>query len=160
MNPTYFPDDIVEFLYLLHKYKVKYLIVGGEAVIFYGHARLTGDIDIFYERTNDNVDRLFNMLQEFWSNDIPGIKNKDELMKEETVVQFGVPPNRVDIINTIESVNFKEAWINKKEDIFKDKKREFKIYYIGLEDLIKNKTGVNRNKDKEDLKFLRKLKGK
>jgi hypothetical protein len=158
MNQTYFHDDIVEFLYLLYKHKVKYLIVGGEAVIFYGHSRLTGDIDIFYERTGDNTGRLFKMLQEFWDNDIPGIKNKDELMKEETVVQFGVPPNRVDIINTIESVNFNEAWINKKEDQFKDEKKEFGIYYIGLNELIKNKTGVNRNKDKEDLKFLRKLK--
>jgi len=158
MSQTYFSDDIVEFLYLLYKHKVKYLIVGGEAVIYYGHARLTGDIDIYYERTEDNIARLFKMLKEFWNNDVPGINNQDELMREGIVVQFGVPPNRVDIINTIEEVNFAEAWINKKEDKFKDEKKEFGILYIGLDDLIKNKKGVNRNKDKDDLKFLKKLK--
>jgi predicted nucleotidyltransferase len=47
MSKIFFSSDIVEFLFLLHKHKVKYVIVGGEAVIYYGHARLTGDIDIF-----------------------------------------------------------------------------------------------------------------
>jgi hypothetical protein len=46
MDPYYFSPDILEFLRLLSIYKVRYLIVGGEAVIYYGHARLTGDIDI------------------------------------------------------------------------------------------------------------------
>jgi len=53
-NSLYFSEDISEFIYLLYKYKVKYVIVGGEAVIYYGHARLTGDIDFFYESTREN----------------------------------------------------------------------------------------------------------
>lgn len=42
-----FLKDIEDFLTLLFKHQVKYLIVGGEAVIYYGYARLTGDIGIF-----------------------------------------------------------------------------------------------------------------
>ena len=45
MKSSYFSKDVREFLCLLYKYNVKYVIVGGEAVIFHGHARLTGDID-------------------------------------------------------------------------------------------------------------------
>jgi len=53
-NPN-FSKNIKEFLFLLHNHKVKYLIVGGEAVIYYGHARLTGDIDIFYDSSKRNI---------------------------------------------------------------------------------------------------------
>jgi hypothetical protein len=42
----YFSADESEFLFVLSKHRVQYLIVGGEAVIYYGHARLTGDIDM------------------------------------------------------------------------------------------------------------------
>lgn len=47
MKVSHFSKDVREFLMLLAKYQVKYLIVGGEAVIYYGYARLTGDIDFF-----------------------------------------------------------------------------------------------------------------
>jgi hypothetical protein len=47
MRTIYFSHDISEFLFLLFNNKVRYLIVGGEAVIYYGHARLTGDIGFF-----------------------------------------------------------------------------------------------------------------
>jgi hypothetical protein len=46
MKNSHFSRDIQEFLFLLAKYKVQYLIVDGEAVIYYGFARLTGDIAI------------------------------------------------------------------------------------------------------------------
>ena len=55
MKTSHFSKDIREFLRLLSEYEVNYLIVGGEAVIYYGHARLTGDIDIFYEVSTENV---------------------------------------------------------------------------------------------------------
>ena len=45
-----FSPDILEFLQLLERHGVRYLIVGGEAVIFYGYPRFTGDIDFFYGR--------------------------------------------------------------------------------------------------------------
>ena len=53
MNAAHFSTDICEFIGLLHQHDVRYVIVGGEAVIFHGHARLTGDIDFFYEASTD-----------------------------------------------------------------------------------------------------------
>ena len=47
MRVSYFSKDVQEFLKLLAAHKVKYLIVGGEAVIYHGYARLTGDVDFF-----------------------------------------------------------------------------------------------------------------
>lgn len=157
MRKIFFSSDIVEFLFLLHKHKVKYVIVGGEAVIYYGHARLTGDIDIFYDREKENCTKLFKALNEFWNDDIPGINKKQELKMKGEIFQFGVPPNRIDLINDIEKVQFDEAYENRTEDKISHKRNEFVIYYIGLNELIKNKKSINRFKDKEDLKFLQEL---
>lgn len=157
MSNAYFSADISEFLFLLYKNKVKYLIVGGEAVIHYGHARLTGDIDIFYDAGGRNCSNIFKALKEFWNDDIPGIDKVKELQQQGAIFQFGIPPNRIDLINEIENVEFNNAFINRVEDTVKHKRKEFKIYYIGLKDLIRNKKAVNRNRDKEDLKFLEQL---
>jgi hypothetical protein len=160
MSKIFFSSDIIEFLLLLNKYKVKYLIVGGEAVIYYGHARLTGDIDIFYELDKINISKLYKMLNKFWKNNIPGISNEKELLKKGVIFQFGVPPNRIDLINAIENVKFEEAWQNKEQVKISNKREEFKIFYIGLNELIKNKKAISRYKDKEDLRYLNELKKK
>jgi len=151
----HYSPDTIDFLYILSKHDVKYLIVGGEAVIFYGYARLTGDIDIFYEKTEENVMRLYLALNEFWNDDIPGIENKDELMQTGAIFQFGVPPNRIDLLNSIEKINFTTAWENKKDVDINLEGKQFKIYFIGLNELIKNKEAVGRNKDKDDLIYLK-----
>ncbi|MBM3839307.1 MAG: hypothetical protein FJ398_15325 [Verrucomicrobia bacterium] len=50
IETAHFSADTREFIALLHQHAVRYVIVGGEAVIFHGYARLTGDVDFFYER--------------------------------------------------------------------------------------------------------------
>jgi len=79
------------------------------------------------------------------------------LLKAGMVFQFGVPPNRIDLINRIENVHFKEAWENKLAGDFICENKKAVIYYIGIRELIKNKSAVKRYKDKDDLRFLKKL---
>lgn len=156
-NPPYFSSDISEFLFLLSNHNVRFLLVGGEAVIFYGYGRLTGDIDIFYDRTEGNSRNLYETLSEFWNGKIPGVKNYKELMRKGMVFQFGVPPNRIDLINDIDGVSFDDAWEGKVvTNVLHDRIR-IPLYYIGLNDLIKNKSAVRRNKDRDDLKFLKEV---
>jgi hypothetical protein len=73
LEGEYFSADILEFIKLLHIHKVRYVVVGGEAVIYYGHARLTGDIDFFYESGRENATALFQALLVFWGGEIPGM---------------------------------------------------------------------------------------
>ena len=51
-----FSRDVLDFLLLLHKQDVRYLVVGGEAVIFHGYARLTGDMDFFMRQPPEMSD--------------------------------------------------------------------------------------------------------
>ncbi len=157
MKNSHFSQDIQEFLFVLAKHNVQYLIVGGEAVIYYGFARLTGDIDIYFNPSDKNIEKLYKALKEFWEGDIPGIEDIDDLKVLGSIIQFGVPPNRIDIMNQIESVYFSDCWGNKKTEYIRYKNKSIPVYYIGLTELIKNKEALKRNKDLEDLKYLKKI---
>jgi hypothetical protein len=131
----YFSADVSEFLFVLSKHRVQYLIVGGEAV-------------------KPNAHRLFRALKEFWDQDIPGIHDWKELTKKGMIFQFGVPPNRIDLLNEIEGIGFSEAWKGRTTEHLSFRRKQFDIFYIGLKDLLKNKRVASRPRDLEDLKFL------
>ncbi|MBK9384279.1 MAG: nucleotidyltransferase [Planctomycetes bacterium] len=65
MKSDQFSADVLDFLRLLSKHGVRYLLVGGTAVIYHGYARMTADVDFFFERTEPNVERMWNALAEF-----------------------------------------------------------------------------------------------
>jgi hypothetical protein len=159
IDPSVFSLDTREFIALLAKHQVRYVIVGGEAVIFHGHVRLTGDVDFFYDGAADNVRRLYAALDEFWAGRIPAISRCEELMEVGIVVQFGVPPNRIDLINRIDGVGFQEAWANRVRVTMPVGSQSLEVWLIGLGELIKNKESVGRPKDIEDIIFLRRARG-
>ena len=154
MDPSYFSSDILEFIRLLSVHKVRYLIIGGEAVIYYGHVRLTGDVDFFYDRAMDNTEALYAALKEFWEGKVPGFESPAEFLKKGAIIQFGRPPNRIDLINEISGVPFEKAWPNRTLEDVEIKDQNYSVFYIGLEDLIINKRQAKRYKDLEDLKYL------
>ncbi len=139
IEASYFSPDILEFVRLLHQQKVRYLVVGGEAAIYYGHVRLTGDIDFFYDSGRENAQALFQALLLFWSGNIPGIQRVEELQEEGVIIQFGRPPNRIDLLNRIDGVDFEQAWKSRTTVTVQNSAEEFPLHYIGLADLIRNK---------------------
>lgn len=159
IDPAYFSPDILEFIELLHAHHVRYVVVGGEAVIYYGHARLTGDIDFFYDAGDQNASSLFNALMVFWKNNIPGIERAAELQEIGTIIQFGRPPNRIDLLNQIDGVSFEEAWAGRIAVTLRRESGDQPVFYVGLAALIRNKEASGRPKDLEDLEFLRKIPG-
>jgi len=154
VNTAFFSRDILEFLKMLRKHRVRCLVVGGEAVIQYGYARITVDMDIFYDSDPANAARLHQALQEFWGGTVPGIENADALRAKGKVFQFGRPPNRLDLINSIDGVGFPAAWKGRKTERFKHRGQLLTVHFIGLEELIRNKRSAGRNKDLDDLRFL------
>jgi hypothetical protein len=156
IDASSFSPDMYAFFVLLHKHAVKYMIVGGEAVIFYGYARLTGDIDFFYERSERNTGKLFNALLEFWGGSVPGLSGAEELLEPGLILQFGVPPNRIDLINKISGVSFEDAWQSRKTVALAGPSQTM-IHYLGIQSLIENKKASARQKDLDDVKHLEEL---
>jgi hypothetical protein len=154
MSAALFSPDILEFLDLLNRHKVRYLIVGGEAVVQYGYARFTGDTDVFYDAEASNAGRLYGALLEFWRGAVPGIDSVEALQKAGRVFQFGRPPNRLDLLNAIDGVSFPAAWRKRKTVRVRHAGRTQPLHFIGLRDLIRNKRSIGRARDLEDLRYL------
>ncbi len=154
VGAAHFSADTLTFLRLLEEHEVRYLIVGGEAVIFHGHVRLTGDVDFFFASGGDNADRLFRALEEFWDGDVPGVHSAAELMTDGLIVQFGQPPNRIDLMNAITGVTFETAWDSRVEAVVVDSHRRTPISYIGIDALVTNKRATGRPRDLDDLAYL------
>lgn len=149
IDDGHFSPDTLDFSRLLHEFEVKYVVVGGEAVIFHGHARFTGDVDFFYANGERNVKALFQALAAFWNGPVPGVEKLEELMEPGLVVQFGRPPNRIDLLNHIDGVAFEEAWNARLELVLPVAGREIPLFMLSLEKLIQNKRACSRPKDLE-----------
>lgn len=154
VDASAFSPDVQDFLRALCVHEVRFMIVGGEAVIFYGHIRVTGDIDVYYDREHGNAASLFKALEEFWQGDIPNLEGPSELEVKGVILQFGVPPNRIDLLNEIDGVDFASAWQRRTQVTLECESGDIPFSYIGLEDLIQNKRAAGRPKDQDDLPFL------
>ncbi|MFQ6038663.1 MAG: DUF6036 family nucleotidyltransferase [Candidatus Aminicenantales bacterium] len=155
MKASYFSPDIREFIRLLAVHGVKYVIVGGEAVIYHGYARVSNNVDFFYELSPENVRNLYQALEYYWAGDIPGIRSQEDLSIQGATIQFGDNPNMIVLYNSLTGVSFEEAWSARVEESIRVKGKKCPVYFIGLEQLIRNKRALKRQKDRVDLKYLR-----
>lgn len=154
MTGEHLAPDIRELLRLFARHRVRYLLVGGEAVIHHGYARLTGDIDLFYERTEPNARRLFAALSEFWAGEVPALAGAADLLEPDVIVQFGRPPNRIDLISALGPVNFTKAWRRRVVERIHVRPRAIPLPIISLEDLLESKRAAGRHKDLDDIEHL------
>ncbi len=137
-----------EFLRLLEKNRVDYMVVGGYAVAFHGNPRFTGDIDIFYDGSKRNIALLRKALTDFGfpEADIP----ESVFAKKGDILTFGVPPVRVDLLNEIDGVDYASA----RPNIIRGRYGSVEASFIGFEDLLRNKRSTKRTKDKADIEEL------
>jgi predicted nucleotidyltransferase len=157
MKASYFSTDVQEFIRALSTHNVRYVIVGGEAVIYHGHARVSQGIDLFYEPTIENAEKLYAALDEYWLGEIPGLKSFEGLLIIGATVQFGDLPNMIVLYNSLTGVSFEEIWESKIEENIRIKGKKYPLCFIGLEELVRNKKALRRPIDNEDLKYLKAL---
>jgi hypothetical protein len=146
MNPTH--PDFEELLQLLEENHVEYMIIGGYAVAYHGHPRFTKDLDIFYASSLENINRLRRTLLAFGftPDDVPA-----ELFAEQgSLVTFGIPPTRIDLLNEIDGVTFDQAKDGRIRRMYGD----VEVCVIGRADLLNNKRSTPRTKDKADVEEL------
>src|ERR1700735_2814774 len=144
--------DFEDFVFLLNKHSIDYMVIGGYALAFHGKPRHTGDLDIWIDISEDNAQKMVKVISDFGMASLR-IAPEDFLQKG-GITQIGYPPLRIDILNEIDGVEFSEAYANMLIiDI-----DELKVNYIGLNDLKKNKQESGRKKEITDFSALKKLK--
>ena len=124
------------------------MVVGGYAVAFHGHPRYTKDLDVWVEREPGNVARLLSALREFGFGSL-GLSAED-FLEPDQIIQLGFPPNRIDLLTDLEGVDFGQAYAG----IVAANVEGIPVYFIGLEDLKRNKRAVGRHQDLADLERL------
>jgi hypothetical protein len=140
--------DFTEFVDLLAQHDVTALIIGAFAVAFHAKPRFTKDLDIFVEATPENAERLLRAIDAFGFGAL-GLNIND--FAPGRVTQLGYPPNRIDLVTSIDGVTFEEAWASR----VAGKYGVVDVWYIGREALVRNKTAAARPQDLMDLATLR-----
>ena len=146
--------DFRDFLEALAREGVEYLVVGGYAVGFHARPRYTKDIDIFVAATPENRARLVAALTAFGapSEVVQGAQQQTAT----DVLWMGQPPNRIDILASIEAVDFAPAYARRVEADWAG----VPVHVICIDDLATNKRTVGRDQDRLDVAALEKARAR
>ncbi|MBI2174553.1 MAG: nucleotidyltransferase [Candidatus Omnitrophica bacterium] len=143
-------SDYEDLFSTLNTHKIKYLVVGAHAVMFYTEPRFTKDLDIWIPAALNEPQRVYKALKAFGA-PLRGI-TPEEFNDPKMILQIGVAPVRIDILTNVPGVNVEDAWKHKT----KTRYGRTYIYLLGQTELIQSKKTANRPQDKLDLKRLSK----
>jgi len=145
-----FPPDFRDFINALNDQQVKYLLVGGYAVILHGYARTTGDLDIWVEQTSLNYSHLRNAFDQFGMSVFEMTEENFLSHPEWEVFTFGEPPVAIDLMTKVKGLEFESCY--QQSVLFEE--GEFKIRTLDINGLILSKKVAARPKDLNDLENI------
>ena len=140
--------DFREFLQLLNEHQAEYIVVGGQAVIYYGYIRFTGDLDVWINNTEANAQKMITVLNEFGFESL-GLLKKD-FMENDSIIQLGYEPDRIDIMTSVAGLDFATSY----KRVVKTEYDGEEIFLISIDDLKINKKAAGRLQDLTDLEKL------
>ena len=139
--------DFEDILFLLHKHRVRYLIIGGLAFIYHAKPRYTKDMDLWIESSPENVVLANQALAEFGSPTLIEPGDPDQIL------QIGVAPNRIDLILSVPQVDFETAWQARIDGRYGDSAAQ----WIDLDNLIRIKEGIDDPRHVDDVRNLKRV---
>jgi hypothetical protein len=147
-------DDWADLLHALLDTGARFLVVGAHALAIHGVPRGTQDLDIWIDPTADNSERVWRGLAAFGA-PLQSLQiSLDDLQRPDTVIQLGLPPNRIDLLTTITGLpDFDRAWAGRVEHLVRGRS----VSFLGRAALIENKRATGRRKDLGDLEALGEL---
>lgn len=143
-----FPPDFSDRLSALSAESVEFLLIGAYAMAVHGFPRATGDMDIWIRPTEENAQRTLRALRRFGAplSDLTA----EDLCTADTVIQIGLAPVRIDLLTSIDGVDFDDAWPQRTEiDI-----EGTRVFVISRTHLLQNKRASGRPKDLADVAWL------
>jgi predicted nucleotidyltransferase len=144
------PEDFRDLLIELHDAGAEFVVVGGHAVAFHGHPRATKDLDVLVRAVPDNAARVYRALAAFGAPLASFDVAEVDFATYDGVLQIGLPPRRIDILNRATGITFDEAVAD--GDSIDIEGRT--IPMIGRDALLKNKRATARDQDIADVNAL------
>lgn len=140
--------DFAELLGLLLEREVRFLVVGGYAVAAHGHPRYTGDLDLWLLVDPGNAASVVSALEDFGFSAL-GLTEED-FLRPAGVVQLGYPPLRIDLLTSVDGLDFSDCWPRRVHVGVNG----LDVPFIGRSDLLRNKRASGRLQDLADLEAL------
>lgn len=147
-GPIEMDRDFFEFIECCAAHEVRFLVVDGWAMALHGHPRATKDFDVWVWLEPVNAERVVRAIEQFGFGSA-GL-TADDLMDPRAVVMLGHPPKRIDVLTTIDGVDFDTCWPDRVEVRIGD----LDIPFIGRDHLIANKRASGRGQDLLDVETL------
>lgn len=125
------------------------MLVGGYSVILHGHARSTGDMDIWVRQSAENYAKL-KLAFDIFRMPMFDMTEESFLANTSDVFTFGRSPVAIDLITHLKGVDFDEAYpYCMISDI-----EELQIRVIHMKHLIQAKRAAGRARDIDDINHL------
>lgn len=141
-------SDFSDLLRIFNDNSVRYLVIGGYALIQYAEPRYTKDLDLWVSTDPENAKAVYRALGEFGA-PLADLAESD-FSEDGYFYQMGIPPVRVDILMGIPGVGFEEAWARRNIVDFED----LSISFISKQDLLIAKLAAGRPQDIIDADLL------
>lgn len=131
----------------------RFMVVGAYALGVHGVPRATVDLDIWIDATPENTERVWAALSAFGAPLSTLAVTRADFTRPDVVIQFGVPPFRIDFLTSVSGVAFDEAWPDRIVANFDD----IAVPYIGRVAFVRTKRASGRLKYMADLEALGEL---
>ena len=140
--------DFRDFLSLCLFHEVRFLVIGGYAVVHYSRPRYTGDLDLWVDASEQNANRIVAVLHDF------GLKGPDVttgmITERKQIIRMGFEPMRLELFTTIPGLDFADCYPRR----VNVKIGKLMVPFLSLSDLKAYKRACGRPKDMQDLEEL------
>ena len=161
-------EDLRQIFEKLNQADVRYLVVGGMAVVLHGYGRMTIDLDLVLDMKSEDLEAVFDRLEELGYRPrvpVTGKQFSDETTRTSWINEKGMtvlnlhsdahPETPIDLFVT-EPFSFEEVYANSIEEQLED---GIRFHFVDLHTLIEMKKEAGREKDRLDIQQLRILSG-
>jgi hypothetical protein len=140
--------DFSDILSAFSAEDVEFLVVGAYALAAHGLPRATRDLDLWVGTAGRNPERVRHALVRFGA-PVEELSIED-LRRADLVFQIGVAPQRIDVLTSIDGVDFAPAWSARLDAELGG----LRVPVLSREHLIQNKRATRRPQDLADLAWL------
>lgn len=140
-------SDFSEFIRILRRHRVRFLVVGGYAMAHHGLVRATNDVDVLIATDEQNIARVRRATIAF----VGVAPDESALRPPRGMFRIGPPSAHVDVTTKIDGIaNFDRVWSRRSRGEFFGVPAD----YLSLEDMLRTKRAAGRPKDLGDVAWL------